>query len=198
MKRKILVASLFVAAVVTACKKETSENTETVKTETQESSVMSQQEMIVRGKYLVTIGGCHDCHTPKVMTDKGPALDTTRLLSGHNKDEKLPLLDKNAGKDGWARFTMGLTAAVGPWGTSFAANLTPHDTGIGSMTFEQFETVLRRGKYKGMDGSRDLLPPMPWFNFIDAKEEDLRAIFAYLKSLPPVDNQVPLPIPPAQ
>ena len=44
---------------------------------------MSKDELIARGKYLVTFGGCNDCHSPKVMTPMGPMPDTTRLLSGH-------------------------------------------------------------------------------------------------------------------
>ena len=86
-----------------------------------------------------------------------------------------------------------MTAAAGPWGISFAANLTPDETGIGSWTFEQFKTAMTQGKYKGMENGRPLLPPMPWFNFTEMKDEDLRAIFAYLKSIKPVKNVVPPP-----
>ena len=95
-------------------------------------------------------------------------------------------------------FNMGLTAATGPWGTSFAANLTPDDDGLGSWTEEQFFTAIRKGKYKGMEGSRDLLPPMPWFVFANWTDDDMKAVFAYLKSIKPVDNLVPAPIPPLQ
>jgi hypothetical protein len=57
---------------------------------------------------------------------------------------------------------MGSTATIGPWGMSFAGNLTPDDTGIGNWTYENFEKAMRKGKFKGLDGSRPILPPMPW------------------------------------
>ena len=98
--------------------------------------------------------------------------------------------------DGWALMSMDLTAAVGPWGTSFAANLTSDATGIGNWTEEQFERALRHGLYKGLEGSRPLLPPMPWQNLVNMKPEDMKAVFAYLKSTKPVENVVPAPIPP--
>jgi hypothetical protein len=153
-----------------------------------------EKSLIDRGKYMVTIIGCNDCHSPKIMTDHGPEPDPSRLLSGHMKEEKLPPVGENAGKDGWVKFNMNLTAAVGPWGTSFAANLTPHETGIGAWNFKQFKTAIQKGKYKGLEESRMLLPPMPWQMYKNIEEDDLKAIFAYLKSLPPVNNLVPQPI----
>lgn len=164
-----------------------------------EKLATSQADMVKRGEYLVTIGGCNDCHSPKIMTDKGPAPDPKRILSGHPADEALPpITDKKMIAPGqWSLFSPGLTAAVGPWGTSFAANLTPDDTGLGAWTFEQFKKAMREGKSKGLDGTRPLLPPMPWFNFVKATDEDLQAMFAYLQSLPPVKNTVPNPLPPS-
>ncbi len=152
-----------------------------------------------RGEYLVGICGCNDCHTPKIMTAQGPAPDTKRLLSGYPSEETLPeVTDKKMIAPGqWALFNGSLTAAVGPWGTTFAANITPDDTGIGTWTYEQFEKVMREGKSKGMDGTRPILPPMPWVNYINMTDADMRAIFAYLKSIPAVKNAVPNPIPPA-
>lgn len=159
-------------------------------------SVESRAELIKRGRYLVTIGACHDCHSPKVMTPHGPEPDPLRLLSGHPANEKLqpPAI---GGISDWALFSPGLTAFIGPWGTTFAANLTPDDTGTGAWSFEQFKTAIRKGKYKGLEGSRDLLPPMPWQMCRNFTDDDLRAIFTYLQSLPPVENLVPAPIPPA-
>ena len=90
-------------------------------------------------------------------------------------------------------FNMNLTAFVGPWGLSYAANLTPDDTGIGAWTFENFLTAIRKGKYKGLEGSRDLLPPMPWQMYRNMTDDDLKAVFTYLKSLPPISNIVPAP-----
>ena len=156
----------------------------------------SQEEVVARGKYLVGIMGCHDCHSPKVMGPQGPYPDPKRLLSGHPANEVLPPLDPKA-NPGWALFSMGLTAAHGPWGTSFAANLTSDATGIGDWTEEQFKRALKQGLYKGIEGSRPLLPPMPWQNFAEVTDEDIHAIFTYLKSTKPVANVVPAPIPPA-
>ena len=156
---------------------------------------LSQQELIKRGKYLVTIGACHDCHSPKDPSAHGLELDTTRLLSGHPRNEKLPPIVPS--KD-WVMFGMGLTSFVGPWGVSYSANLTPHETGIGNWTFDQFKTALRKGKYKGLEGTRDLLPPMPWQMYRNMTDDDMKAVFSFLKSLPPVDNLVPMPISPAE
>jgi cytochrome c553 len=154
---------------------------------------LSEEAMIEKGRYLATIGACHDCHSPKVMTAQGPEPDPTRLLSGHPNQENVPPVVKT---NDWILFNMGLTAFVGPWGMSFAANLTPDDTGIGNWSYKQFETVLRKGKYKGLENGRDLLPPMPWQMYQHLTDQDMRSLFAYLKSLPPVNNLVPAPVPP--
>jgi mono/diheme cytochrome c family protein len=158
---------------------------------------MSNEELIKRGEYIATVSGCHDCHSPKVFSpERGMEPDTTRLLSGHPKDEPLPLTPGNGAKSGWTLFSPGLTATQGPWGLSYSANLTPHETGIGNWTFEQFETAIRKGKYKGLEGGRPLLPPMPWQMYRNFTDDDLRAVFAYLKSLKPIDNLVPPPVAP--
>ena len=159
--------------------------------------LFKQEELVERGKYLVTTSACHDCHTPKVFTEKGPELDQSRLLSGHPMNDKLPEIEKNAVANGWVLFSGDLTAFVGPWGVSFAANLTPDDTGIGAWTFENFKTAIQKGKFKGHEGGRNLLPPMPWEVYRNFNEDDLQAIFAYLKSLPKINNLVPAPIAPA-
>lgn len=163
------------------------------------SPEQQKQAAIERGEYLVGIAGCNDCHTPKIMTEMGPAPDMKMMLAGHPASEQLPAITDSSmiAPGQWALFNSSLTAAVGPWGISFAANITPDDTGIGNWTYEQFEKALREGKSKGMDGTRPLLPPMPWFNYIKMSDEDMRAIFAYLQSIPPVNNAVPNPIPPA-
>ena len=154
--------------------------------------------LVKRGEYLVTVGGCNDCHSPKIMTPLGPEPDPKRLLSGHPAADPLPAItDKRMVAPGqWALFSQDLTVAVGPWGTSFSANLTPDDTGLGAWNFDQFKKAIREGKSKGLDGTRPLLPPMPWFNFAKMTDDDLLAVFSYLKSLPPVKNPVPNPLPP--
>lgn len=87
-----------------------------------------------------------------------------------------------------------LTAAAGPWGITFAGNLTPDATGIGNWTEEQFKKALTQGKFKGLDNTRLLLPPMPWLNYAEMKDEDIHSIFTYLKSISPVENTVPTPV----
>ena len=96
---------------------------------------------LTRGKYLVTLGGCHDCHTPKLMTEKGPVLDTKRLLSGFPSSEKAPAIPEGViGPKSWGGlFTKDGTGWAGPWGISFASNLTPDkETGIGVWTEKTF------------------------------------------------------------
>jgi hypothetical protein len=158
---------------------------------------LSKEELISKGKYIVTTSACHDCHSPKVFSpERGMELDTTRLLSGHPKDEPLPPTPGEGAKSGWTLFSPGLTASQGPWGLSYSANLTPHETGIGNWTFDQFRTAIRKGKYKGLESGRDLLPPMPWQMYQNFTDDDLLAVFTYLKSLKPVDNLVPYPVSP--
>ena len=154
-------------------------------------------EQVKRGEYLVTIMLCNDCHTPKVYSKEGMAFDSSRLLSGHPADEILPEVDVNASK-GYVLFNMGFTGIRGPWGTSYTRNLTSDSTGIGGWTEEQFKKALTQGKYKGLEGTRKLLPPMPWENFKNMKDEDVRDIFAYLKSTKPIKNVVPEPLPPSE
>ena len=155
------------------------------------------QLQILKGKQLVNSLGCNDCHSPKVMTAMGPAPDPDKLLSGHPVNELLPDYDKEILKS-YILMNMNGTAAVGPWGTSFAANLTPDQSGIGNWTVEQFIRAMKEGKWKGLENSRDLLPPMPWQAYGNMPDEDLKAIFAYLKSLKPVNNPVPMAIPPSE
>jgi hypothetical protein len=151
---------------------------------------------VQRGEYLVSTNGCHDCHSPKIFSEKGMEIDSARMLSGHPSSETLPPYDQKTAQS-YILFTMGLTSATGPWGTSFAANLTPDPTGLGTWTENQFIKAIRDGLYKGIDGGRPLLPPMPWQQFRNFTDDDLKAIFAYLQSLPPVSNVVPEPVPPA-
>jgi len=152
----------------------------------------SNKSLIERGLYLVNVGGCNDCHSPKKMTPNGPASDEARLLSGHPADEKLPEVPSNIfGPDKWGAITNnGLTGWVGPWGTSYSSNLSPDsETGIGVWNEELFIRILRTGKFMG--SGRDILPPMPWYSYAKLTDADLKAIFAYLKSCRPVKNQVP-------
>jgi hypothetical protein len=144
---------------------------------------------VERGKYLVAFGTCTDCHTPHKMGPNGPEPDLTRFLSGHPEEAKLP--PPPALPTGpWVAVTVGDTAWSGPWGISFAANLTPDPaTGLGIWTEEMFIGAMRTGKH--MSAGRPILPPMPWQGLAKLTDEDLRSIFAYLRTVPPVKNRVP-------
>ena len=151
---------------------------------------------VAYGKHLVQISGCNDCHTPKKMTAMGPVLDTTLLLSGH--PAAIPVFDinrKEIESKGLA-VTNDMTTWVGPWGISYSANLTPDSTGVGEWNEAQFFRAIREGKWMGLEGNRQLLPPMPWQEIGKMKDDELRAVFAYLKSIPRVHNIVPPPAPP--
>ena len=126
-----------------------------------EATPVAAVDPVVRGRYLVTIMSCNDCHTPGYFYG---AADTTRRLSGSDV--------------GW----------VGPWGVVHARNLTPDSaTGIGTWTKEQIVHALRSGNTP--DGTQ-LAPIMPWMNFASILDEnDAMAIAAYLKSLPPITHK---------
>ena len=154
-------------------------------------------EVIARGKLLTMIGGCQDCHTPKNFGPSGPEPDWTRELSGHPANSTLPPVDKKALQPGyWALMGPDLTSYVGPWGISYAFNLTPDEqTGIGLWTEEIFIKALRTGKHMGE--GRPILPPMPWNYIKELPDSDLKALFAYLRSIKPIKNVVPQPVAPA-
>ncbi|MGE5175237.1 MAG: c-type cytochrome [Hyphomicrobiales bacterium] len=117
---------------------------------------------VARGKYLVTIMSCADCHTPGTLYG---APDFTRQLSGSEL--------------GWG----------GPWGTTYPRNLTPDmETGIGAWSQDDIVKAIQTG-YRP-DGTQ-LSPPMPWPNFANLTHDDAMAIAAYLKSLPPIHHKVP-------
>lgn len=152
---------------------------------------------VARGEYLVTTSGCHDCHTPWVMGANGPEPDMKRALTGHPADFVMPPAPKlPPGPWIWMGGATN-TAFAGPWGTSFAANLTPDKaTGTGDWTAEQFIATLRTGRRLGK--GRPVLPPMPAAVYAKMTDDDLRSIFAYLQSLKPVSNKVPQPIEPGE
>ena len=156
-----------------------------------------QQARVERGKYLVTIVGCNDCHTTKKMGPNGPEPDTAMLLAGHPEQMKMPAPPQLPPNGPWGLVVSPtLTAWSGPWGVSFSANLTPdRNTGLGNWTEDMFVKALRTGKHMGV--SRQILPPMPWQEFAQMSDDDLRSIYAYLRTILPVVNHVPDPIPPA-
>ena len=168
---------------------------------TQEQQAAAEKEaQIERGEYLVTVMDCTGCHTPLIPapdTPEGFMPDTTMFLAGHPSEVELPDVPEGVlGPEEWGGLWVSRgTAFVGPWGISFPHNLTPDvETGLGSWTAEIFIKALRTGK--DMGEGRDILPLMPWRQFRQLTDEDLRAIFAYLGSLEPIDNAVPDPISP--
>jgi hypothetical protein len=115
------------------------------------------------------------------------------MLSGHPESVgPLAPLTSSKGSPWFAHANDQLTAWNGPWGVSYTANLTPDvATGLGSWDEQTFVDTLHSGKHMGK--FRPLLPPMPWNWYGQLPDEDLKAIFAYLKSIPPVTNHVPVP-----
>jgi mono/diheme cytochrome c family protein len=183
-------------AAVSACNQPPPGETSPAADTTPAASTAPAQNPVERGRYLTTLGGCNDCHTPKNFGPAGPEPDMTRALSGHPATEKLPPVPKDViGPDKWGSLgNNGFTAFVGPWGVSFARNLTPDQaTGIGSWTEDMFIKTIRDGKHQGE--GRPLLPPMPWPMYRNMTDEDLKAVFAYLRSIKPINNAVPDPIP---
>jgi mono/diheme cytochrome c family protein len=156
-----------------------------------------KDDRVERGRHLVVVTGCHDCHSPKVMSPNGPVPHPMKLLSGHPAEAGTPAVPQGAlAPDRWAAMTTGdMTAWAGPWGISYAANLTPDPaTGLGGWTEELFIKTMRTGKHHGT--GRLILPPMPWQNYAQMPDDEIKAVFAYLRSIPPIKNLVPQPMPP--
>jgi mono/diheme cytochrome c family protein len=152
----------------------------------------AKPDRVQRGEYLVKIMGCNDCHTPVKMGPNGPEPDMSRFLSGH-PEQMGTMPPAPAAQGPWVASVAGtMTAWAGPWGVSYTANLTPdQNTGLGIWTEDMFITALRTGKHMGT--SRPILPPMPWPAFRNATDEDLKSVFAYLRSIPAITNHVPDP-----
>lgn len=188
---KITLAASVLFTLLFACNSSTRETTPT---EAKENATPAE-DPVSRGRYLVGVGGCNDCHSPKIMTAQGPVPDTTKLLSGHPADAKLPPIDPKNNQ--WVLMAPDITAFVGPWGISYTANLTPDSaTGTGAWTEKTFIQTLRTGKHLGNPNGRGILPPMPWYELAKMTDEDLKAVYAYLHSLPAISNKVPQPVAP--
>ena len=159
------------------------------------------QSPVERGQYLVTVAGCGDCHTPFKMGANGPEPDLSRMLSGHPAAMTMPPAPAAQGPWIWSGAATN-TAFAGPWGVTYAPNLTPDkETGLGMWTEDQFLRAMRTGKHWGQADNRPILPPMPWQNYARMNADDLKAIYAYLRSVPSVENLAPsavlAPPPPA-
>jgi len=163
------VSSIFITLVAAVAAFASFSCTTTQSGSSAEQAAAAKPDPVERGAYLVTIMGCNDCHTPGYFYGQP---DMNRMLSGSEA--------------GW----------VGPWGTVYSANLTPdQETGLGSWTDDQIITALRTGQRP--DG-RVLAAIMPWANFSTLTDEDVHAIVAYLRSIPPVSHKPPAPVPPGQ
>ena len=130
------------------------------------------------------------------VSERGSALlerymEMERMLSGHPRGAPDPYGEvdpRNIGNIGPT-----FTSFAMPIGVTYAMNLTPDmETGTGTWTEEMFLDIFRTAKHLGGDG-RTILPPMPWFNITSLDDEDIVAIFAYLRSIPPIVNAVPSP-----
>ena len=130
----------------------------------------AQAAQVARGKYLVTLGGCTDCHTPGFFFGKP---DMARYLGGSDVGFELP----------------GLGTFVGP-------NLTPDKaTGLGDLSDAQVVAAIQKGARP--DG-RLLAPIMPYHAFANLTKQDVEAIVAFLRSIPPVQNKVVGPFGPTE
>ena len=189
MKSKIkFFCCLLVPIVLFSCKEGGAYSEKTDMEEPQ----LSKEDIIKRGEYLVNIIGCDHCHTPKKMTEHGPVPDMDRRLMGFPASDSIAAINKDVlGPGKWMLMNGDLTAFVGPWGMSYGANITSDDTGIGTWSYEQFKKSITEGKYKGLDNSRPLMPPMPWESFSLLEENDINAIYEFLMSTKPIENVVP-------
>ena len=180
---------LFMAALATAISK-------TV-TATGVDTPPAREARLERGAQLVRTMGCNDCHTPWQMGPRGPEPDMTRALTGHPSDVVMPAPPKLP-PGPWIGVTAATnTAWAGPWGVSFTANLTPDpEYGLGKWTEDMFIQTMRTGRHEGK--GRPLLAPMPYWMIGALGDDDIKALFAYLQSLPPSKNKVPQPIDPPE
>jgi hypothetical protein len=165
-----------------------------VGTEKSATAAEANPAVVARGEYLVKIMGCNDCHTPWKMGPNGPEPDMSRFLSGHPEEiGRLPNVRAVEPFVGSAFPTN--TAYSGPWGVSYTFNLTPEpNTGLGIWTEDMFIKAIRTGRHMGV--SRPINPPMPWPAYRHATDEDLKAVYAYLRTIKPIVNHVPEYLPP--
>ncbi len=190
-KSPLSMLAVAAALALAACSEHAAERRD----EVADGARLSPEDAVARGRYLVNAAGCNDCHTPWRVGPNGPAPDYSRRLSGHPQDLEMPPAPVLPPGPWATTVSASMTAWSGPWGTSFTANLTPDpETGLGRWTDESFIATIRNARHMGV--GRPLLPPMPAAMIANYTDEDLRAIFAYLRSIPPVRNRVPRPIPP--
>jgi hypothetical protein len=198
--RKVTLSLIALSALLAAaCTKEEKRPNPVAPTDPASAPAV-RSDLAKRGQHLIAVGGCGDCHTPmKFDPALGmPVPQMDRMLSGH--PEGAPDPSGSLGKGDQAVIGPTFTAFKLPFGVVYSANLTPDDeTGIGLWQEDDFIRSFRTGRHRGAESGRPILPPMPWMN-IDhslSSDDDLKAIFAYLKTIPAVKNHVPEPnVPP--
>lgn len=130
------------------------------------SKMPDPNNTVAYGKYLATAASCIDCHT---QFEKGNFVPGTEFSGGR----EFPFPDGSVVR---------------------SANITPHLTGIGSWTKESFVTLFksREDAAKLPSGIKpgEYNSVMPWSMYAGMKNEDLAAIFDYLKTLEPIENKV--------
>lgn len=120
----------------------------------------TDREVLERGRYLVGVGACHDCHTPD--------------------------FNEAAGKVPQSQWLIGSSVGFqGPWGTSYPVNLRLYVRGLSEA---QWLARVRQ----------PMRPPMPWFNLRDMRDEDLVAMYRYMRSLEPAGQPAPAAAAPGQ
>ncbi|HSB24779.1 MAG TPA: c-type cytochrome [Burkholderiaceae bacterium] len=164
---------------------------------TAQASDAPAADKVARGKYLVSTSGCHDCHTPFKLGANGPEPDMTRALSGHPQSLVMPPAPQLPAGPWLVTMAATNTAFAGPWGVSFTANLTPDaETGLGQWSLKNFMDTIRTGRHMGR--GRPVLPPMPIPVYNNFTDDDLEAVYSYLRTIAPISNRVPEPLPPGQ
>lgn len=185
-KTAIIFGMAFLAiTLINACNNQATESKETT------AAAPSAEDNLKEGERLVASLDCEICHSPKRMGPKGPEIIPELRFGGHQAGSALPPYDEATVKAGWVLFAPDFTSMIGPWGQSYTGNISSDSTGIGMWTEEQFKKVLREGKFKGLDNTRPILPPMPWDAYKNLTDDEISKIFAYLKSTKPVKNVVP-------
>jgi hypothetical protein len=185
---KIAAATLLCFLFINACNNQSADTKESTEATT---STATAEDKIKDGERLVATLDCEICHSPKRMGPRGPEVIPELRFGGHQAGTPLPVYDEATVKAGWVLFSPDFTSMIGPWGQSFTANISSDSTGIGMWSEDQFKKVLREGKYKGMDNTRPILPPMPWEAYKNLTDEEISKVFAFLKSTKPVKNVVP-------
>lgn len=171
---------MVLALVTTACNKAYNplDDYEEVKPTTGMAvpEVATGGELVERGKYLVELLGCANCHTDGALIGEA---DPAKRLAGSS----IGIAYSNPLENSYP-------------GIVFPANLTPdEETGIGAWTDIQLITMIRSGVDRH---GRSKLSVMPWPAYSIVSDDDALAIASYLRQLPPVRHRVPASIKPGQ